>query len=431
LEDEELDLGLDWYATEAPGTGGVLRERPEDFRVSERTEFAYNSGSDDDGENHAVVRAELRGYETHEFARDLSDALGVSRKRVSWAGTKDKNAVTEQVFTVAEVSNDEVADVSLDGTSLEVVGRSHHPVSLGDLRGNDFVVRLRDAEPPENADAVADEIDDFGGVPNLFGPQRFGSRRPITHAVGERILEDDFEGAVETYLSVSFEDEPERTREAREQLADSLADEETDYGEVLADFPYYLGYERALLNALAGGKDGRDVLDALPHNLRRMFVNAVQSRVFNLVLRERHEAGLRFDRAYPGDTVCFVDRGEGGEAPVPEKSRTQTVTESNAEAVNRHVERGRALVTAPLVGSEHEPADGEPGEVERRVLERVDVSPEDFDREDEYASEGERRPVLVRPDLSYEREGDDLVFDFFLPRGSYATVVLREFMKES
>ncbi len=413
----DADLGLDWYATDAPRVGGRLKQSDEDFRVAERTDFPYG----DEGK-HAVLRVTLRGYETHEFARDLSDALGASRKRVSWAGTKDKNAVTEQVFTVADVSRDEIEEVSLSGVSIEYLGRSHQYVSLGDLVGNDFEVRLRDADAPENADAVVEEIDAFGGVPNLFGSQRFGSRRPVTHLVGERILDGDFRGAVDAYLVESFDAEPDRTRQVRQRLAD-----ERDYDAALDYFPDYLGYEKALLNALAEGKDGRDALDALPHNLRRMFVNAVQSRVFNLILRERHEAGLRFDRAYEGDVVCFAETD--GDARVPEASNTQRVTGSNVDAVNRHVERGRAFVTAPLVGTETEFADGEQGEIERRVLDSVGVSRDDFDRDDEYASEGTRRAVLVRPDLSYERDGDDVIFDFFLPRGSYATVVLREFTK--
>ncbi|MDZ7687153.1 MAG: tRNA pseudouridine(13) synthase TruD [Halobacteriales archaeon] len=411
------DLGLDWYATDAPGVGGKLKTRPEDFRVVERADFPYGEEG-----RYAVVRAELRNYETHEFARDLSNALGASRKRVSWAGTKDKRAVTTQIFTVADVSRDEVESVSLEGASVEYLGRSHQYVSLGDLLGNDFVVRLRDADAPENADVIADEIDAFGGVPNLFGTQRFGSRRPVTHAVGERILADDFEGAVDAYVADYYEDEPERTQEARKRYA-----EERDPKDALDYFPEHLGYERALLHALADGKEGRETLDALPHNLRRMFVNAVQSRVFNLVLRERNDAGMRFNRAYPGDVVCFAEEADG--VRVPDTSNTQRVTESNVEAINRHVERGRAFVTAPLVGSETEFGDGEQGETERRVLEKVGISRDDFDRDDEYGSEGTRRAIVVRPELSYEREGDDILFDFFLPRGSYATVVLREFTK--
>ena len=417
-EVDDTDLGLDWYATDAPGIGGELKQRPEDFRVVERADFSYG----DEGK-HAVVRITLRNYETHEFARDLSDALGASRKRVRWAGTKDRHAVTTQIFTVADVSREEIEKVSLDGADIEYLGRSHQYVSLGDLLGNDFEVRVRNADAPENASVVAEEVEDFGGVPNLFGSQRFGSQRPVTHLVGERILEDDFEGAVNTYIAKSFDTEPEGTREARERYA-----EEKEPREALDYFPRRLTYERALLNALVEGREPRDTLDALPHNLRRMFINAVQSRFFNLVLRERHEADMRFDRAYSGDVVCFVEKN--GDVRVPDTSNKQRVTESNVDTVNRHVERGRAFVTAPLVGSETEFADGEQGEIESRVLEKVGVSRSDFDRDDEYGSEGTRRAILVRPELSWEREDDGVLFNFFLPRGSYATVVLREFMKD-
>jgi tRNA pseudouridine13 synthase len=95
--------------------------------------------------------------------------------------------------------------------------------------------------------------------------------------------------------------------------------------------------------------------------------------------------------------------------------------------VCRHCERGRAFVTAPLVGTDTDLADGEPGEIEREVLDEVGIEPDDFDLPGEFHSTGTRRAVLVRTDLEVER--DPLTFAFSLPKGSYATVLLREYLK--
>jgi len=95
--------------------------------------------------------------------------------------------------------------------------------------------------------------------------------------------------------------------------------------------------------------------------------------------------------------------------------------------VNRHAARGRAFVTAPLVGTETELGTGEPGEIERRVLDEAGIVPADFDLPGAFHSSGTRRAVLVECDLGIERE--PLTFDFSLPKGSYATVLLREYLK--
>jgi tRNA pseudouridine13 synthase len=107
--------------------------------------------------------------------------------------------------------------------------------------------------------------------------------------------------------------------------------------------------------------------------------------------------------------------------------RTQRVDPGRVETVNRHVERGRAFVTAPLVGTDTELADGQQGEIERAVLAEVGLERDDFDLPGEFASAGTRRAVLVTTDLTVER--DPLRFAFSLPKGCYATTLLREYLK--
>jgi len=125
--------------------------------------------------------------------------------------------------------------------------------------------------------------------------------------------------------------------------------------------------------------------------------------------------------------VCFADRDVPAPLALPDTDRLQRVDEHRIETVRRHCERGRAFVTAPLVGTDTELGGGEPGEIERGVCEDVGVGPADFDLPGEFDSAGTRRAVLVRTDLSVER--DPLTFSVRLPRGSYATVLLREYLK--
>ncbi len=163
----------------------------------------------------------------------------------------------------------------------------------------------------------------------------------------------------------------------------------------------------------------------LSKNLRRLFVHAYQSYLFNKILSQRLEAGLSLDRAAVGDVVCFARGGQ------PDTEKIQAVTEENRDAVSRLAERGRAFVTLPLIGFETALATGDEGEIERRVLREEEVTPEDFRVEAnlDLGSRGARRAALLRVNPEIRVEGNSAALDFFLPRGSYATVLLREYMK--
>ena len=436
----ERAVGMAYYVSDADGTGGRLRDSPADFRVRELEAVDPEPVEADSGSYpHLLLRVELRGWDTNDFAGALSDRLGISRERVSWAGTKDKHAVTTQLFSVDGVDPEDLPD--LRDADLEVVGRVGRPVLFGDLAGNAFEVVVRNPDRPEAVEAVTDDLRTFAGadgsvtgegtatvgVPNYFGQQRFGSRRPVTHEVGLALLGEGFEAAVLAYVGNPSDREPECTREARAHV-----EETRDWQGALERFPGHLGYERAMCHRLAevdgepGPEDFRAALETAPTNLQRLFVNAAQSYVFNEILSARLERGLPFAEPVAGDVVCFRDRKVDALA-VPDTGRTQWVTDGRLETVRRHCERGRAFVTAPLVGTETELADGEPGEVERAVLEDVGVEPAAFDLRGEFHSEGTRRAVLVRTGLDVRQ--DPLTFEFALPKGSYATVLLREYLK--
>jgi tRNA pseudouridine13 synthase len=437
--DIERQVGIDYYVSDADGIGGRLRDSPADFRVTELELFDTEPvDADPAAYPHLVVRATLRDWDTNDFAGALSDRLGISRERVSWAGTKDKRAVTTQLFSVDGIDSEDIPDLS--DTDVDVLGRAGRPILFGDLAGNRFEITVRNPEAPDNVDDITDDLRAFAGVeevgsaegstvavPNYFGQQRFGSIRPVTHEVGLAIARGDWRGAVMAYVGSPHDREPEQTREAR------AVAETGDWQAALDVFPRYLGYERSMLHRLVesagdeGPEDFRAALETVPTNLQQLFVNAAQSYVFNRILSERLERGLPFTTPVVGDVVCFTDTDAPDGLSLPDTSRTQRVTEKRLDSITRHCERGRAFVTAPLVGTETELADGEPGDIERDALDEVGIAPTDFDQPGEFHSEGTRRAIAVRTNLTVER--DPLTFCFDLPKGSYATVLMREYLK--
>ncbi|ELZ59307.1 MULTISPECIES: tRNA pseudouridine(13) synthase TruD [Halorubrum] len=468
----ERAVGIEHYVSGADGIGGRLRESPDDFRVRELEAFDAEPLDADTGSYpELVVRATLRDWDTNDFARRLSDALGVSRERVSWAGTKDKRAVTTQLFTVRGVDADDLPEVR--GAEIEALGRAGRSLSFGDLAGNAFEIRVADAveDAPERVAAAVRDLRAFAGetegsdaaetpadsafpvratvgVPNYFGQQRFGSRRPVTHVVGLAIARNDPREAVRLYAGNPAATEPDDTRAARDRVdaafgvggeVESDGTGDGDWAACLDEIPGKLRFERSMVHRLADrgvdpdapadNEDWWHALEAVPSNLQRLFVNAAQSYLFNRIVSERLRRGLPFGRPVAGDVVCFADSGAPEELYAPDADRLQRVDADRVEVVARHCERGRAFVTAPLVGTETELGDGEPGEIEREVLTDVGIEPGDFALPGEFDSKGTRRAILLRTDLDVSIEGGDPRFGFALPSGSYATVLLREFTK--
>jgi len=279
--------------------------------------------------------------------------------------------------------------------------------------------------------AFTKEIDGASGVPNFFGVQRFGISRPITHVVGEHLIRGRIKEAVMSYLSDIFPDESEDAKQARQLCQDG------QLKEALKMMPIFLRYEVAMLNELVKTEDNPDFVSAfsvLPKNLQKLFVHAYQAYLFNLVLSTRMEQNIPFNEALVGDVVCF--RNEMGLAN-PDK--TERVTEDKIEGINRLISRGRAFVTASIFGYETEFAGGVEGEIERKVLEAAGLELSDFRITElsKMSSKGTRRPILVPVMPSIEEVTEDdlnparekVLLKFFLPKGSYATVVLREYMK--
>ncbi len=461
----EARIGIAFYSTQTEGIGGVIKTKPADFLVREIT----NREEQKEGK-YLIAELTKENWDTHSVINEISRRLRVSRNRIGFAGTKDKVAVTTQKISIwgEGIAETELERLKIADVSLKLIGSSNKAVSLGDLHGNEFEIVIRDIEGSKEEikrkiAAITAEIENDGGVPNFFGVQRFGIRRPITHVVGKHLIKGRIKEAVLSYISDVFPDESEEAKQARLLCKEG---ELKGLKEGLKKMPPFLRYEKAILNELVKNlslcgapphdptspvRDYKKALpkkdeeayfisafSVLPKNLQKLFVHAYQAYLFNLVLSRRMNQNLPFDEALVGDVVCFRDRF--GLADL-HKDRMEKVTEDKIEAINRLIKRGRAFVTVPAFGYETEFAEGVEGEIERKVLEDGGVKLNDFyiEKFPEISSKGIRRPVLVpvKVELSNEEVSDDdmnpgrnkVNLKFFLPKGSYATVVLREYMK--
>jgi tRNA pseudouridine13 synthase len=417
--EQDRELGIEYYITDNPGCAGLLRSDPEDFRVEE---VYQNLGYE--GGRYLVLEVEKKDWDTHHLIREMSRQLRISQRRFSWAGTKDKRAITRQRISIMNLDESELKRITLPNIGIKVLGRTNRAVGLGDLLGNRFNIRIRNLDCDNAADLMARTTEAIGtlkGLPNYFGVQRFGDTRPVTHRVGEALAKGDMERAAFTYLALPFPGEPLSTRSLRTKLWEGR-----DIPEALRNYPTYLRYELAMLNYLVEHPgDFEGSFNVLSMNLRRLFIHAYQSYIFNRILSRRLASALPIDRAIYGDIVCFA-RGD-----LPDTSRLSVVTEENIDAIGRLVSRGRAYVTLPLVGYESSFASGDEGDIERTVLKEEGVDPEGFlvKQNPDLGSKGTRRPALLRVSPRVKLADNFADIEFFLPAGGYATVVLREYMK--
>jgi tRNA pseudouridine13 synthase len=439
----EKELGIEVYATQSPGIGGKIRQLLEDFVVEEllvdgslAEVSAPIEAWEPSGEGRYLICVLVkRRWDTFLAVRKVAERLHISQKRVRFAGIKDTKAVTAQHISLQNVSPSKVLGVQIKDITVYPLRFSRERMYSQLIKGNRFHITVRGIDHPadvieERTRSVKEEIERVGGVPNFFGHQRFGTIRPNTHKVGKYLTRGDAEKAALAFLAEPTIHEHPEAREARQQLEDNM-----DFGEALERFPRFLRYERFMLRHLAEyPTDFVGAFRELPRRLRKLFVQAYQSYLFNRFLSERIRRGIAIEEPQVGDYTIRLD--ENG---LPTEEYDQA-TETNIQTMEQLVKEAKMCVAAPLVGPNQPPSKGIQGEIERAILEAENVTPEAFKLPymPEATAEGRVRAVLnpvwnlAQEEIGEDKENEDkqtMKLGFTLNRGSYATVLLREFMK--
>ncbi len=413
-------LGIAFYWTRSPGAPGRIKRSAQDFEVSEISAYP----TPDPAGPQTILRVESENWEQHELAEAIARRLRLAPHALQWAGTKDRRAVSTRLFSYLGPPPD--GDLGLPRVRLLEAYRAREGLSLGHHYGNTFAIRVETDDAPADALPqyleVREEIERKGGFPNLFGPQRFGEVRPITHEVGRALVRGDAGRAVEIYLVENEAASSTPGAQARRAYADHR-----DPARALREFPPAYRFERALLERLARGDPADRALRALSRELRLLFVHAYQSLLFNRWVSRRVARGLPLDRPVEGDHLLRVGR-DGTLVSHP----GVPVGPDNLGEATRWVDQGGARLAGPLLGYATPPSLGVPGEILEEILREEGVTRESFRvfPAPEVASAGAFRPVLVpSPAIALQAVEGGIRFGFSLPKGAYATVLLREFLK--
>jgi tRNA pseudouridine13 synthase len=393
-----------YLTAEVPGTGGTIKGSPEDFLVEEIAAYQPSGQGE-----HCYALIEKRGIATLEALRRLSKALGVPERDIGYAGMKDAIGVTRQTVSIPRVSPQAVLALEIPGMTILSAVLHGNKLRLGHLKGNRFQIRVRDTAPGALASAeAAIAVLERRGVPNRFGSQRYGVQGN-SHLIGAAMLRRDFKAAVDVLIG-----DPAAVHDERWRLAIE-AYRRGELAESLSLFPGHFRVERELIGRLVQRPEAFDkAFNSIQPRLKRLYLSAFQSSLFDRVLEHRLES---LEEVAPGD-IAF--KHENGACFLVKDAEIEAARAKDFEI----------SATGPMFGCTMMEAEGAQGELERGVLAEQGLTPESFNLAGGLRMEGERRALRVPLNGAFVRdEAGDLVVGFSLPRGSYATCVMSEIMK--
>jgi tRNA pseudouridine13 synthase len=410
---------LAYSTADLPGIGGLIKQRAEDFIVTELPLYEPCG----EGE-HLYLFVEKSNITTLDVMARLASTFNVGNKQVSYAGLKDKYALTRQMFSIhlpGSQSDDARRVDALKNQPFTVLWADRHNNKLrrGHLTGNRFDIRIREVDPTAviRAKRVLDQLVQTG-VPNYFGPQRFGYLGD-NHLVGRALIKRDFQGALDQLLGGAQACEHAATHASR------VAYDEGDYQTAFELLPRTLRYERQALGALAKGRSISKAIYSIAETQRLFYASAAQSYLFNAILSQRVTDGT-FARLLAGDLAM---KHENHSVFLVDDIQAQV--ENACEPLGRAAQ-GLVSPSGPMWGSDLLLPEGVERDLELGALTDFKIQREQI--ETCPLTKGSRRSLRVMIEDAQitggvDEHGSFVRLQFIMPKGAFATVVLRELMK--
>ena len=383
----DSEVGLSVYSTKFSGSKGKIKQSNEDFQVSEViSEKALGTISEDNGLS--VYLLTKNGIDTTHALHDIEKRYGLTLRAL---GLKDSNAVTEQFVQTKTVSRS-LEKIEGKRYSLKRIGFSKKPIAKQDMLGNKFRIKISDS-------TNISQFDEYDKILNFFGYQRFGSKRPITHLVGKAIIQKNYQKAIDFLLGYSSKYDSDENNHYRKLISERKSD-----SEVIDELPKSMDIEISILKSLVKSDDQKIAIRKNPLQMRRFYVQAYQSYIYNKTLSMAFAYGEDLFLPQEND-VCY--------------DRTNKLGKFQNELGQR--------LTVPLVGHSYFKKTRFDYYIQK-ILEEEEVLPSEFLIKDfqEISAEGGFRNSSIQCD-DFQVSNDTV--EFQLSRGSYATIVIREILK--
>jgi tRNA pseudouridine13 synthase len=328
--------------SDLPGIGGKIKTNPEDFEVEEIPAYEPSGQGD-----FLYLWIEKRDMGAEYFTRQIARRLDMQVGEVGIAGLKDRRAVTRQMVSVPATVESRLPQLDGDGIRVLRVSRHSNKLRSGHLHGNRFRILIREPATTDVA-AIVERVRQHG-LPNYYGPQRFGHD-------GETL-----------------------------QMGLALVRGEKPVKPVRSPFQ------------------------------KKLVLSAAQSALFNHALARRFRDGL-LSRVLPGDVMCKIPFGG-------------MFVAVDVDAEQKRFDAREIVHAGPIFGRKTFATAGEAAQREQAALSAFGLTDFAFNGFGKLLQGTRRHNLIYVADLAADVELDGLRVTFTLPAGSYATVLLREFMK--
>lgn len=369
-----------------------IKSKPEDFIVEELAEHEFLKTGD-----YKVYLLEKTGWETLALLGMLSNKFNIPRDKIGIAGIKDTRAKTTQYVSIP--SNCELKDCP--NVTVKFVGFLDFPISLGDLVENKFTIIVRDIEKSEIPKIIVNSKFIKHGIPNYFDSQRFGSVVE-DNFIAKDLIRKDYESAVKKYLTIISPGDSDTRK--------------TDKKNILNSWPRFdlevKSFDlKHLINKYKERQNWSIVYKNISAPLRQLFISAYQSYIWNECVKLLLESRL-------------------------EESKVMLTNYAVGDLVFNKTKLNNLPDYFPTISHKMEGSEEE-FDVINRVLKKEGFTLDQFNiRQSGNFFKSRRRQVMMFPsnlELSEPiQEGSkySVKVNFSLPKGSYATVVLKRIFGE-
>jgi tRNA pseudouridine13 synthase len=405
----DYSVGMEVYSTKMSVIDGKIKHTPDHFIVEEILDSLRDlTAIPDDEHEYPLYMMTKDGIDSTHAIQEVETMTGLKLKIV---GLKDARAVTRQYVSVSRKRKDAKHKLVTKHCTLDLLGYTSRPIVKGELVANRFAITIDNFHG--NVEQCIDELQvciDKNTIANFYGYQRFGSARPVTHLVGREIVKRNFRNAIDLFLCYSSEYDNQQNKEIRDMCRDS-----SNFANVLQIMPSKMDLERMLITELMRSNDPVRAFRSLPVTMRRLFVQAYQSYIFNRTLSIAVKEEYDITSAEPNDMCFFFEQNN---------LRMMCIKRFDANAGVMQ------LPAIPLAGYAFRD-DNRFSTLVKKIMEEESVSMKDFyvkDLQEVSLEGGFRQASMLCREFSYVLNGS-LQLKFILPKGSYATVLLRELIK--
>ncbi|HZA07777.1 MAG TPA: tRNA pseudouridine(13) synthase TruD [Nitrososphaeraceae archaeon] len=397
--------GIQCYCTCFNGICGLIKQNNTSFKVSEIIDESFlNDVSSIQDQHHRfpLYTLDKKNIDSNHALFEIKRELGIKLKIL---GIKDSKAATKQFASSEQIKN-VPKEINTKHTLLRLKGFTKKPLKKAFLYGNEFTITINNPKSSE----ISNFVPEIKNITNFYGLQRFGSERLMTHLVGREIVKRNYKKAVEVLLTYTTEYDSAISREIREKSCDPK-----NYFQILKELPRGMDIEYQVMSALVNGKGPIAALRSIPISVRRIFVHAYQAYIFNKCLSIALLSGEDVLMCKEGD-LCFEMEGP--------------LIFGRIRKFDPYVDSDSKIAPAiQLIGYTFRPRRGRFEIITQRIMQNEDITERNFyikEMQELSTQGGFRQTPLFCKDFSY---GDSLILYFKLPKGSYATTLLRELMK--